>query len=159
MLYISLTCNNNIFRSLLAWHSGPWTGYGQTEQVNQELEQYLQLFINQRQDDWPELLPLAEFQYNNHIHSATQHQPFFPENGHLPRMGFQIGTLHCSERYGSRNNYSVVYSTGSWNSVNLRMSLCSARVRFRDSANVSPSSVGIPKRKPMCWFIDRHMGN
>ena len=27
-------------------------GDGQTEQVNQELEQYLWLFINQRQDDW-----------------------------------------------------------------------------------------------------------
>ena len=42
----------------------PW-GNGQTEQVNQELEQYLQLFVNERQDDWDELLPLAEFQYNN----------------------------------------------------------------------------------------------
>ena len=66
-------------------------GDGQTEQVNQELEQYLQLFVNQssRQDDWSELLPLAEFQYNNHIHSATQHQPFFLETGRLPRMGFE----------------------------------------------------------------------
>ena len=27
-------------------------GDGQTEQVNQELEQYLRLFTNQRQDDW-----------------------------------------------------------------------------------------------------------
>ena len=58
-----------------------------------------------------------------------------------------IGTLHCSVRYGSRNNYSVVYSRGSRNSVNPQMSLCSARVQFRDSANVSPSSAGIPKRK------------
>ena len=33
--------------------------------MNQELEQYLRLFVNQRQDDWSELLPLAEFQYNN----------------------------------------------------------------------------------------------
>ena len=32
-------------------------GYGQTERVNQELEQFLHLFINQRQDDWDELLP------------------------------------------------------------------------------------------------------
>ena len=62
-------------------------------------------------------------------------------------LSLHIGTLHCSVRYGSRNNYSVVYGMGSWNSVNLRMSLCSARVRFQDSANVSPSSAGIPKRK------------
>ena len=57
--------------------------------MNQELEQYLRLFVNQRQDDWSELLPLAEFQYNNHIHSAMQHQPFFLETGCLPRMGFK----------------------------------------------------------------------
>src|SRR3981189_2216499 len=39
---------------------------GQTERVNQELEQFLRLFVNQRQDDWEELLALGEFQYNNH---------------------------------------------------------------------------------------------
>jgi hypothetical protein len=64
-------------------------GDGQTERVNQELEQYLRLFVNQRQDDWADLLPLAEFQYNNHIHSSTQHQPFLLETGRLPRMGFE----------------------------------------------------------------------
>ena len=52
-----------------AYHS---QGNGQTEQVNQELDQYLQLFINERQDDWDELLLLAKFQYNNYVHSATQ---------------------------------------------------------------------------------------
>ena len=64
-------------------------GDGQTEQVNQELEQYLQLFVNQQQNDWVDLLPLAKFQYNNHIHSWTQHQPFLLETGQLPRMGFE----------------------------------------------------------------------
>ena len=45
---------------------------GQMERVNQKLEQYLWLFINERQDDdWDELLLLAEFQYNNHTHSMT----------------------------------------------------------------------------------------
>ena len=64
-------------------------GDGQTERVNQELEQYLQIFVNQRQDDWTDLLPLAEFQYNNHVHSSTQHPPFLLEAGRLPRMGFE----------------------------------------------------------------------
>jgi len=36
-------------------------GDGQTEWVNQELEQYLRLFTNQRQDDWVGLLPFTEF--------------------------------------------------------------------------------------------------
>jgi len=44
---------------------------GQTECVNQELEQYLHVFVNERQDDWDEWLPMAKFAYNNHIHSST----------------------------------------------------------------------------------------
>jgi transposase InsO family protein len=61
----------------------------QTEWANQELEQYLRLFINERQDDWDELLPLAEFSYNNHIHSSTQQTPFMVDSGRHPHMGFE----------------------------------------------------------------------
>jgi len=65
-------------------------GDGQMEWVNQELEQYLCLFTNQRQDDWVGLLPFAEFQYNNQVHSSTQHPPFHFDTGHVPRMGFEL---------------------------------------------------------------------
>ena len=64
-------------------------GDGQTERVNQELEQFLRVFINQRHDDWDDLLPFAEFQYNNHIHSAMQNVPFHLDTGWIPRMGFE----------------------------------------------------------------------
>jgi hypothetical protein len=72
-------------------------GDGQMERVNQELEQYLHLFINQRQDDWVRPLPFAEFQYNNHIHSTTQQPPFFPLR-HWPNTlyGFQTQTMEVS---------------------------------------------------------------
>ena len=53
------------------------------------MEQYLCLFINQRQDDWVGLLPFAEFQYDNHIHSATQQPPFLLDTGQVPHMGFE----------------------------------------------------------------------
>jgi len=59
------------------------------ERVNQELDQYLWLFVNERQDDWYDLLPMAEFQHNNHIHSATQQPPFLLNTGRLPHMGFE----------------------------------------------------------------------
>lgn len=65
---------------------------GQTERLNQELEQYLRLFVDERQDDWEELLPLAEFQYNNHVHSSTQETPFMLDTGRHPRMGFEPNT-------------------------------------------------------------------
>ena len=62
---------------------------GQTEHVNQELEQYLRVFVGERQDDWYSLLPLAEFAYNNHVHSSTQQTPFLLDTGRHPRMGFE----------------------------------------------------------------------
>jgi len=55
--------------SSTAWH--PQTNR-QMEHVNQELDQYLWLFVNKRQDNWYDLLPLVEFQHNNYVHSTTQ---------------------------------------------------------------------------------------
>jgi hypothetical protein len=40
----------------------------QTERMNQELEQYLRIYVNYQQDDWSEWLSLAEFTYNNQEH-------------------------------------------------------------------------------------------
>ena len=40
---------------------------GQTERMNQELEQYLQFFIDYQQKDWPEWLAAVEFAINNKI--------------------------------------------------------------------------------------------
>jgi len=77
--------------SSTAWH--PQTD-GQTERINQELDQYLRLFVNKRQDDWYDLLPLAEFQHNNHVHSATQHPLFLLDTGRLPRIGFEPRQNH-----------------------------------------------------------------
>jgi len=42
----------------------------QTEQMNQELEQYLRFFVDYRQKDWPEWLALAEFAVNNKVYPA-----------------------------------------------------------------------------------------
>jgi len=72
--------------SSIAWH--PQTD-GQTERVNQELNQFLCLFVNEQQDDWYDLLPIAEFQHNNHIHSTTQQPLFLLDMGRIPRMGFE----------------------------------------------------------------------
>jgi hypothetical protein len=33
---------------------------------------------------------MAEFQYNNHVHSATQTIPFMVNHGWLPHMGFEL---------------------------------------------------------------------
>jgi len=61
----------------------------QIERVNQELEQYLRMFIDYRQEQWPEWLEIAEFVYNNKVHSSTQISPFKANYGQDPRIGFK----------------------------------------------------------------------
>jgi len=61
----------------------------QTERINQELEQYLRVFINHRQEQWPDWLEMAEFAYNNKIHTATKILPFKANYSEDLRMGFE----------------------------------------------------------------------
>jgi len=62
---------------------------GQTERINQELEQYLRVFIDHKQEQWPDWLGTAEFVYNNKIYIATKILPFKVNYGQDPRMGFK----------------------------------------------------------------------
>jgi len=75
-------------RSKLSMAFHPQTD-GQTERVNQELEQYLRMFIDHRQEQWLEWLRTAEFTYNNKVHSSTKTSPFKANYGQDPRMGFE----------------------------------------------------------------------
>jgi len=43
----------------------------QMERTNQELEQYLRMYINYRQNNWAKWLAMAEFTFNNKVHTAT----------------------------------------------------------------------------------------
>lgn len=63
---------------------------GQTERVNQILEQYIRVYTNYQQNDWNDLLPLAEFAYNNTKHEATGVTPFFANKGYNPPWAAEI---------------------------------------------------------------------
>jgi len=58
----------------------------QVEWTNQTLEQYLHLYCNYQQDNWSELLPLAEFVYNNALSATTSVSPFFANKGYYPNL-------------------------------------------------------------------------
>ena len=62
---------------------------GQTERMNQELEQYLRMFIDHRQEQWPKWLKTAEFVYNNKVYSSTQTISFKTNYGQDPRIEFK----------------------------------------------------------------------
>ncbi len=59
---------------------------GQTERVNQEVEKYLHIFVNHRQTDWSDWLPLAELAHNNRVHSTMRKSPFMVLYGRNPRI-------------------------------------------------------------------------
>ncbi|MBW0506659.1 hypothetical protein O181_046374 [Austropuccinia psidii MF-1] len=67
--------------------------YGQTERVNQILEQYLWMYVSSHQVDWHTWLPLAEFAYNNAEHSSTKQSPFFTIYG----RNTSFDSIHISQ--------------------------------------------------------------
>src|SRR5882724_11076176 len=62
---------------------------GQTERVNQEVEQFLRLFVNQCQDDWDEWFSIAQFAYNNQVDTLTHSSPFMLDTGQHPWLGVE----------------------------------------------------------------------
>ena len=77
---------------------------GQTERVNQELEQYLRIFIDHRQKQWPDWLGTAEFAYNNKAHSSTKILLFKANYGQDPRMGFEV---RKKEKYKGAEKFAM----------------------------------------------------
>ncbi|MBW0495288.1 hypothetical protein O181_035003 [Austropuccinia psidii MF-1] len=66
---------------------------GQTDHINQILEQYLWMYVSYHQDDWNTWLPLAEFANNNSDHSSTKELPFFTFYGRDP----QFDSVHITQ--------------------------------------------------------------
>jgi hypothetical protein len=63
---------------------------GQTERVNQELEQYLRVYTSAQQDDWASILHWAQFHYNNTVSASTGQSPFYLNYGFHPTTHFLI---------------------------------------------------------------------
>jgi transposase InsO family protein len=61
---------------------------GQSERSNQWLEQYLRFWVNERQDDWAQYLPLAEFAHNNWPNESTRESLFHVLMGYHPRADY-----------------------------------------------------------------------
>ena len=63
------------------------------------------MFIDHRQEQWPEWLGMAEFAYNNKVHIGTKVSPFKANNGQDPRMGFEMrkkGKYKGAEKFAER---------------------------------------------------------
>ena len=74
---------------------------GQTERVNQIQEQYLRCYYSYQQDDWAELLPLAEHAYNWAVSESTKISPIEANYGFRPQINWLERTKRKGQYRGS----------------------------------------------------------
>jgi Integrase zinc binding domain len=70
---------------------------GQLERANARLEQYLHIYGNAEQDDWVELLPMAQYVHNLWINTSTGYTPFDFLIGHTPTVNVSTDITNVPE--------------------------------------------------------------
>ncbi|SOV09088.1 uncharacterized protein UDID_18259 [Ustilago sp. UG-2017a] len=89
---------------------------GQTERVNQVVEQYLRMYCNYEQNDWADLLDTAAFVYNNTVHNSIGVSPFFACYGWNPKAHPDI-----PQRLGyNRKHKDIEFKVGDMVYINRR---------------------------------------
>lgn len=104
-------------------------GDGQTERVNQTLEQYLRIYCNYQQDNWSSLLPLAEFAYNNTPNVSTGVSPFFANKGYHPNL-----SIHPERELASARACTFATDLDELHQE-LRQNLADAQARYQKPAD------------------------
>jgi hypothetical protein len=126
---------------------------GQTERVNQILEQYLQCSLSYQQDDWVDLLPLAEFTYNNTLHGSTGVTPFFANYGFHPRFSISIpGNSVNPSAEGRARILADIHR-------DLSLELIHARDRYKAQADRHRSATPAFAIGDQVWLLRRHVEN
>ncbi|CAE7021123.1 rve domain containing protein [Pyrenophora teres f. teres] len=122
---------------------------GQTENANADLKQYLRSYVNYLQTDWAQLLPLAEFEANSAISTATGLSPFLATKGRQPRSG-----LEPTHQLRPLNNHPTIaqqqhadrypaprFDVGDWVMLNARHIKTERRVKSLDYKNIGPYQI------------------
>src|SRR6266436_2508712 len=119
-------------------------GDGQTECLNQVLEQYLRAYTNYQQDDWSSLLPLAEFAYNNATNEMTGVSPFFANKGYHPSF-----TTEPNEQVSSPEAQRFISDLDDLH-TELKWSITRAQERYQKYADKhhSPAPCHDPRHVP-----------
>ena len=109
-------------------------GDGQTERTNQTLEQYLHVYCNYQQDNWSELLPLAEFAYNNALSATTSVSPFFTNKGYHPNI-----TVHPERNIASSRAHDFAVDLDELQNT-LKAEIFAAQQHYQKSTDARRSS-------------------
>ncbi|MBW0577480.1 hypothetical protein O181_117195 [Austropuccinia psidii MF-1] len=122
---------------------------GQTERVNQILEQYLWMYVSYHQDDWNAWLPLAQFLYNNSDHSSTKQPPFFTVSGRDP----QFDSVHITQDTPAGKLSKQIQSI----QKDVKRELEVAINRFKRYADKSRASPPVFNPGDMVWLSSKNI--
>ena len=103
--------------------------------MNQELEEYLRIYVNEKQNDWVGWLPIAQFCHNNRQHSSTGFSPFYINNGRHPFKGLSI-------QKESKNQTATEYIEKfkeNWKQVKQNLEKAAERMKKQHDKHVTPS--------------------
>jgi hypothetical protein len=126
---------------------------GQTERMNQTMEQYLRIYCDYHQDDWSQLLPLAEFVCNNAKNASTGMSPFYANYGYHPRATLKI---HPSKDYENPAAEAFVDHLKQTH-ARLRSTLEEARKRYKRDFDKKTAPTPGFKVGDMVWLNRRNI--
>ena len=121
---------------------------GQTERTNATLKQYLRAYSNYQQDNWCELLPTAEFAYNNGYQETIRHTPFYANYGINPEYE-TIGHL-------MQGNDTPLKEMSQLHDV-LRAEIAEAQTRQMEYYDQHRKPDPNLKSGDMVWFLTRNV--
>jgi hypothetical protein len=141
---------------------------GQTERQNQVLEHYLRCYCNYRQDDWCSKLAMAEYAYNNSVHSTIGCSPFFAMYGYHPQLRIDVEddvpggeAPAAKERAMAIEQEREVLSTQWRNAVEAQKKHHDKKhkpMRFSIGDQVMLSAKNIRQLRPSKKLSDRYLG-
>jgi len=126
---------------------------GQTEWTNQMMEQYLRIYCDYHQDNWSQLLPLAEFVYNNAKNASTGMSPFYANYGYHPRI-----TLRILSDKEHENPVAETYINYVWRvHEELQTALGQAQAKYKNAFNKKTAPAPEFKVSDRIWLNRRNI--
>jgi len=120
----------------------------QTERTNSTLEQYLRAYVNYQRDNWKELLPMAEFAYNNGYQESIKGTHFFANYGVNPEYQ-TIGHL-MQGKITPQENMSNLHNT-------VQAEMREAQLRYKEYYDAGRKPDPNLQSGDMVWLLPRNI--
>ncbi len=128
---------------------------GQTERMNRTLEEMLRHYVSPNHTDWDSHLPQLEFAFNNSLHAASKHTPFFLNTGQHPLtpLGDIAETTNPAARklvedWSTRVSRAIEYLHAARNRLKQNADASRRDVQFKVGDNVLLNSKHITLKHP-----------